>query len=335
MDARNDMDPPDMDRPEDMIGRLLDFAGPRPEAPADLLAEVKRRAHPVWRAKVEAHARARRRRDRVRWLAAAAVLVLAAGIVYWQRGRGAAAAATARVETALDADRLGTGRLAVGDLLAPGSEVETAAGGYAALRLAGGASLRLDAATRLRLESPAVLALQRGAVYLDSGPGRDGGIEVRTPLGVARDVGTQFEVRLGEGELRLRVREGEVALEVDATSHLVRAGGFLAVTGDGTVAIEDADAAGYGPAWRWVLDAAPSFDPEGRTLGELLDWVARETGWQLRFADPALAQEARSARLHGSLAGLPPDQAAELVLPSSGLAYRLDGGTLIIERATP
>ncbi len=320
----------------DMVGRLLDFAGPRQQAPADLLAEVKRRAHPVWQAKVEAHARTRRRRDRFRWLAAAAVLLVGAGMLNWQRGqdvRTAAAVFVARVETVLDAGRVGSGGLAVGDRLEAGSGVETAAGGRAALRLASGASLRLDGATLVRLESPTVLVLQRGAVYLDSGPAGGGGLEVRTPFGVARDVGTQFEVRLGGGALQVRVREGEVELEVEDTSHRVAAGGAISVASDGTVELEDIS--GYGPEWRWVLAAAPSFDAEGRTLGELLDWVARETGWRPRFAEPELEREARATKLHGSVAGLAPDQVPDLVLPSSGLQYRLEDGILLIERASP
>ena len=312
----------------DMVSRLLDYAGSRPEAPADLLAEVKRRTHPLWQAKVAAHARERRRRDRFRWLAAAAVLLLAAGLFVWQRGRDTAAFAVARVETFS-----GAGSLAAGTGLAAGSAVETAAGGRAALRLAVGASLRLDGGTLVRLASPAVVVLERGAVYLDSGPADGGGLEVRTPFGIARDVGTQFEVRLGDDGLRLRVREGEVELEVGETSHRVTAGNALSVAGDGSVA--RAPAAAHGAEWSWVLAAAPSFDPEGRTLGEFLDWVARETGWSTRFADPELENEARTAKIHGSLAGLTPDQAPDLVLPSSGLRYHLEDGTMVIERAAP
>ena len=43
--------------------------------------------------------------------------------------------------------------------------------------------------------------LERGAVYVDSGvgPGRHpGSVGIHTPLGVVRDIGTQYEVRVDD-----------------------------------------------------------------------------------------------------------------------------------------
>lgn len=45
-------------------------------------------------------------------------------------------------------------------------------------------------------------------------------------------------------------------------------------------------------AWEWVLDTARPFPVEVRTVSELLDWVATETGWRVRFEDPDLAKAA-------------------------------------------
>jgi hypothetical protein len=40
---------------------------------------------------------------------------------------------------------------------------------------------------------------------------------------------------------------------------------------------------------------------ENRPLAEFVAWVAREHGWQVRFADDALQSRAADIRLHGSL----------------------------------
>ena len=59
--------------------------------------------------------------------------------------------------------------------------------------------MRLDADTRLGLVSGSVLELHRGAVYVDSGALAQR-LEIRTPFGIARNVGTRFDVRLGSGD---------------------------------------------------------------------------------------------------------------------------------------
>jgi hypothetical protein len=37
--------------------------------------------------------------------------------------------------------------------------------------------------------------------------------------------------------------------------------------------------------------------------------------------------------LHGTIEGLAPEEAVSVVLPGSGLAYRVEGATLLLERA--
>ena len=86
----------------------------------------------------------------------------------------------------------------------------------------------------------------------------------------------------------------------------------------------------YGPGWEWVLAAAAGFEVEGRSLEEFLAWVSHETGWQVRFEDPALAASARPIVLHGAIGNLPPDQAPFAVLPGAGLEGKLEGKTLVI-----
>ncbi len=311
---------------EEIVSRLLHVAGRRPEMPEDL----KEAARDAWQAKVRAEAGKRRDRWTGGFLALAALLLSGLGLVFWWSMAGSVDAPTvATVEALFGADHLGAGSTA-GDVLTAGAAIETGAGVRAALRLAGGESVRLDSGTRLVLESATVLALERGAVYLDSGSGA-GSLAVKTPFGTARDIGTQFEVRLAADGLRVQVREGEVHLELEGETLVAAAGAVVTVGSD--AAPLTGDVAGYGPEWSWVLEAAPSFELEGRTAREFLDWVSRETGWQLHFADAALERKTASTIAHGSIAGLTPAEAPHVVLPSSGLSFRLEAGTLVVDRA--
>ncbi len=203
--------------------------------------------------------------------------------------------------------------------------------GRAAFRLAGGQSMRLDADTQVRVTSERGLELQRGAIYIDSNAGAS--VEVRTTLGVVRDIGTQFEVRL-EGsspdvaDLRVRVREGSIVLETGGESHHAVVGEELSLTADG--ALSRATSSIYGPHWDWVLDTAQTPAVAGQTLNDFLGWVSREGGWNVRYADPAIADVAAEAVLHGDIQNLSLSQAASMALDSSNLAYRVEGGDFIV-----
>lgn len=201
----------------------------------------------------------------------------------------------------------------------------------AAIRMAGGPSIRLDTDTRVRVDSDSALVLERGAVYVDS-EGQSA-VEVRTTLGVVRDVGTQFEVRkLEDGTLRVRVREGRVVLTHEDASYEAGAGVELRMDADGT--LTRGTNAIHGPDWSWVLETAPAPDVDGRPLREVLEWVAREGGWTLRFADGELEDLSASTTLHGTVEDLTPTEVAAMVLKGSDLGYRLDDGTLVVEPAS-
>ena len=86
----------------------------------------------------------------------------------------------------------------------------------------------------------------------------------------------------------------------------------------------------HGHPWQWVQEIAPTFEIEGRTLGEFLAWMERETGWQVRWRESAAARQALANVLHGSVEGLPPEQALAAVLPTCGLAHRIDDGTVVV-----
>ena len=225
----------------------------------------------------------------------------------------------------------------VGQALPAGARIETGPGGRVALRLGEGSSLqgpslRLDVGTQLQLGSRSVVALNQGAVYVDSASasGSHGAIEVQTPLGRARDIGTRFEVRLQpKALLRIRVRDGVVRLDQLQKSHDAREGEELSTDVAGEVTRRAV--AIHGPEWDWILKVAPPFQLEGRTLSEFLDWASREKGWTVRFADQATARSAPTTVLHGSIEGFTPQEALAAILPTCGLHHYFEGATLVVE----
>jgi FecR-like protein len=351
---------------EEVVRRLLETAGPQPEVPQEDLDAIAAAARTAWQEQVRRRAGAPARRRSVRMLTAAlaAALALALGLAWWlarQSDDGsptpaAPAEIVARVEALagpvqLEAAGQGPRPLTAGEPIPlgaalrsggeEGDEGSARTPGRAALRLSGGAAVRLDAGTRLRLLSPTVLELTRGALYVDTGleprmiagPAPQAAIEIRTPAGTARDVGTRFAVRVvgrGREALLVRVRDGAVQAEHRGRSYLTLAGQELVLRRDGTA--QRRAAAAYGPEWDWTLEASPEFAIEGRTLREFLDWVSRDTGWQIRFTDPGLKEEADQIVLHGSIGRLRADQAPLAVLPGAGLAGEVQDGTLVIRR---
>jgi hypothetical protein len=68
-------------------------------------------------------------------------------------------------------------------------------------------------------------------------------------------------------------------------------------------------------------------------VAELLDWVSRETGWQVRFADAEVERVAREATFEGAATVRVASAAATRLLPVAGLAAHLTEGSLVISRA--
>ena len=84
--------------------------------------------------------------------------------------------------------------------------------------------------------------------------------------------------------------------------------------------------------WAWAANLAPAFEIEGRTVSAFLEHTAREQGWTLHYADARLTRDSSAIILHGSVAGLPPQDALAVALSASGLAHRLDGEDLHVFR---
>ena len=327
----------------DDIGRLLQMAGPRPLVPADMAERVHDAVQAEWRERVKS-------RRRLKWVArsvvglAAAAAVVAGVFVAVRMSVPKLPIAEGEIavldlvdgsvyEMTKKRKRYERGRhLVVGDAVVGGAMIETSAASRAAFTLGDGASMRLDFGTRVRMINPELLILDRGRVYLDSGASEASGpgVEIRTPFGPVREIGTQFDTAVTQTELRIRVREGRVDVATDEGVLEADAGSQLTVEADGTV--RRSALPPWGADWGWVLSAAPQFDLDGSTLAQYLSWVRRETGLEILFADPSIESDAPGIELHGTLRTLRPEQSLDAVLPTCGLDYRAEPGRVIIMR---
>ncbi|HKO55443.1 MAG TPA: FecR domain-containing protein, partial [Thermoanaerobaculia bacterium] len=217
----------------------------------------------------------------------------------------------------------GAASVRIHDELRQGAVVSTGSDGVVALDWNG--SLRLAASTRVRMLGRDAIALERGTIYFSS---TQSGVEVRTPHGVVRDVGTQFEVQVGRDVLRVRVREGLVDLERRGTKTRAAAGTELSLEPDGAVARRPIPRGG--PEWAWVTAAAPAMRIDGNAH-DLLAAIAREKGVMLMFRSQSLDQATRRQLLHGGMM-LPPDDALAATATAAGLRYKLTDEALVIER---
>lgn len=326
------------------IERVLKSAGAREKPPAEIERALRDGLRAEWRAMLH------ERRDRQRRFTA---LALAAGVVAAAIGVWIAAPQLAKPGDAVGSVTLATGGLTaksgffgsrsdlkVGDSLRVGQTLTTRPGGRGALALPGGVSVRLDGSTRLTLASATEITLDRGALYIDAKSGAAGSprLDVTTPSGSVRHVGTQYEVRLVGPDVRLRVREGRVEWQSRSGDlEQGRAGEQLTISGNGS--IERGAALPYGESWDWTAAAAPGIDIEGLPLAEFLAWVSRELGREVRFGGPETAQEATAIVLHGSIAGLTPEQALNAVLATTRLRATVADALIILDRqvdsATP
>jgi ferric-dicitrate binding protein FerR (iron transport regulator) len=332
----------DHERPaddRDDVATLVRIAGKRPAVPRDRFERVKGAARAQWQREVR-----RRSRKRYAWIGAAAataaavILVIAFRTLPVGTGVPARSADAMRVEALagvawtrviVDGETSRREALDVGDTLLPGTELLTDDDGRAAIRLASGHSVRLDASSRIRLLEAGSLGLDGGAVYVDSGGKTTADpLDVLTPRGVIREIGTQFEVRLENDSVRVRLREGAVVVQHDDRSDEVRAGAELELAPDGSVLRRPISA--HGPEWEWIVGVTPMLDLEGRTAREFLDWIARERGWALAFADESVHRSADTTILSGSTERFALEEALDAVLATCRMTYGVEDGVLTV-----
>jgi ferric-dicitrate binding protein FerR (iron transport regulator) len=325
------------DNSDQDVARVLRSAGARPGPPPHVTQAVRDAVAEEWRAMLAQ--RARRRRS----LATAAAVAAGLAIALWAllpllSPPGEQLADTGRSIGTVSSRSSGWSRwhpLTEHQPVHAGDLVATAADGRAALTFEGGVSVRLDHDTKLAMTDRHHITLQSGAVYVDSGmqPRGDAeGLQLSTPVGAVRHVGTQYEVRLVDGGVRIAVREGAVELSsANGATRSTKAGEQLMVSADGAIvrtAISRDDV-----RWRWSAQTAPEFDIDGRSVSEFLTWAARELGRELVFVTPDSEAQAARTALSGSIRGLDPEDALAAVLPTTPLRAERRGDQLLISVA--
>lgn len=320
-----------MNREPSQIESLLKFAGERDQPSREAMGRARAAAQLHWQRAVDrAPAQATRsapRRAMLGWALAAGLSTLAA--IYWFREAPPTVVEVARIATVQGDVRADSAhRMAAGSVLHVGDVVETG-DGRAALALGDALSLRLDRDTRLHFVGPGEVALITGAVYVDSGGlNAHAALCIDTPAGVVRHLGTQYQVRVRRELTRVQVREGRVVFTASDGAADLSAGDVAEASG-GAIHIRHGEPA-HGADWEWAAATAPAFDIENRPLSEFLAWMAREHGWQLRFADAATQSRTQSIRLHGSMAGLDADGMLERAALVTGVPLSARDGVLWI-----
>jgi ferric-dicitrate binding protein FerR (iron transport regulator) len=216
--------------------------------------------------------------------------------------------------------------LAVGDAVRVGDRFT--AGGAALIRLTGGGTLRVAAGTVIGVKSVSQLRLEHGTLYVDKPAGLPAGgrLGVLTRAGLVEHVGTEFEVLSDDQTVRIRVREGQVRFAGPDGVQFAVAGTELVAASDGQVTREPVPT--YGPDWQWAAALAPEFAVEGRSLDDYLQWLSRELGRPVVFADGRARESARRTILHGSVRSPATLDALAQVLSSTSLTYELADGVI-------
>jgi hypothetical protein len=276
-----------------------------------------------WRASVPAA----NRRPRFWWAGLAATLVtLSIVVAAWLRPEADAAVLgiLARVEAGgLEASSTPFTH----NVLGVGAELNInqtfAARSSALVTLEGGGTLRIARGTVLSARRANEIELRDGQVYLDLPPEQPHAspFVVRTAFGSIEHIGTQFDVATGDGEVRVRVREGLVRLRRASSTETAGAGTELIVPASGPIARRAVTT--HGRQWSWVEALAPEFEIEDRPLLDFLQWTARETGRRLDIVDDATQHAIERTLLHGSVRGLTPLEALGRVLSATSLRFDL------------
>lgn len=219
--------------------------------------------------------------------------------------------------------------LSDGEELRTGQHILARGGGRIALVKAG--SLRLAAGTSIRIDSDHLVQLTDGDIYVDIPPEFSAHVQltIQTPAGTFSHLGTQFQLAVHRGQTQLRVREGQVRWHSGTLDVLSGPGTQLSIDQEGHAVRELASTTGAD--WAWAEMLGTPFDIEGRSLGDYLHYIARETGRTLQFSNSADERRAQTTILHGSIQRLTPVESLSAVMATTSLQFTLNQDSIRIE----
>jgi len=216
--------------------------------------------------------------------------------------------------------------LGAGDPLRVGDTLKVR--GPILVALAQGGSLRAAPDTVMTVASDTQITLERGLIYLDKPParGETRPMRIATRSGLIEHLGTEFEVMSDDHAVRIRVREGQVRFSGASGALVANAGTELLSSRAGAIAERPIQT--YGRDWLWIAELTPNFAVEGRSLMDYLEWVSRELGRPLVFANDQARDSARRTILHGSAQNQASLDALADVLSTTTLSYELAEGAI-------
>jgi ferric-dicitrate binding protein FerR (iron transport regulator) len=323
------------------FAELLSKAPPRPAPPDVVEAEIRRVIHAEWQVVANKN---NRRRQLLSFALAASVLLAVFATLNMLRDplQDFAELKLATIERQFGDVTIFTQGESVSLEFASieGSDVvETGADSGLALDWHDGGSVRLDENTRVVFEADNQIYLQQGRVYFDSidilSPQAHAAADflIRTDSGVVRHLGTQYMAAVTPGGVIVSVREGRVSVAGEQGNMRAQAGEQLAITGSGAFAVSEISS--FGDQWHWVERTTPAIDLDGRPVSLALNWVSRESGLQVVFANESAELLATSTELHG-LQGridLQPSRALEIFMLTVDLDARIEDGKIVVSEA--
>jgi ferric-dicitrate binding protein FerR (iron transport regulator) len=308
------------------LARLLQAVGrrePMPEALKESWESAFRRELALAGKK----RRAARRRIFGAIAAAAVIAALAVGLL--QRAPTQVPGPAVRVVAVSGPGEVDGRKMNIAEMLQPGSVLRTGAEGRIALSW-DAYDLRLDVNSELALTDAGV-ELRRGRLYASDEPlaVRRYQLSVATPHGIVRDIGTQFLVSVNPDQTETIVRRGEVVVDSGSDVLQARAEADAAsrVVFDSRQ-LRTSAAQAHGVDWDWIYTVTPAYALEGKTADQFLRWSTGESGLSIEYDSARAAYYARATTLHGSLSGLDPEQAVEVVLATTDLRAERDGHLL-------
>lgn len=336
------------DRDEATMARLLRLAGPRPAIAEDIEQRVYERVRDEWQANSQAPdnrrvyrrvhkewlKRGARGRRAHRWItpaAVAATVLLVVAVVLQPSPPTPQRVPVASIVRVVG-DGAGTAGFAAGQQIFAGETLSVSDGEGLSLLLGGAESMRLDQNSTLVVNGKHDFSLVSGRIYADTGDFvyKTRGLVIDTPMGRVTDVGTQFAVTIGADRLDVAVREGRVDVTQASEVYVAIAGERMQVAAGEAAVV--AGLAAHDAYWDWAISLAPEFDIENKSLLDFLRWASRETGRELLFATNEVRLAAMRVDLHGSVAGVSPLEAVELVLAGTTFLYRIEADRIVIEK---
>jgi len=266
-------------------------------------------------------ARRKRTRQIMSMAAALAGIVILAAVLLYPRRDGESIGVLARtVNGELEVQRglLFSHSVSAGEGIFAGRRYTSA--GSSLITLVKGGGLRLAAGSVVKAIDARDVRLDSGRVFLDFPEGAPPFV-LHTSAGTIEHIGTQFEVEANAAGIRIRVREGIVRMRTTTGTQDTSAGTEVLFSRAGRIVSRKV--ATYGPDWAWVETVVPEFEIEGQPVARFLEWVARETGRHIQFADDGARDTAMRTRLHGSIQGLAPLEALGRVLSTTSLQFEV------------